>query len=270
MLEFSSDDPLAEPALSALYHAAPDAHGTPTLRYRLENQPAGWMALAPKKAPFGPGTLEEAFGFLEWRITEDVMASRDAVFLHAAGVRMGGSNVLIVGASGTGKSTLAAHLFARGHQLWGDDLVQFASTQRQFSAVQRSLKLDANTLESLSLLAVICSEGTQGTLFAPHAVFVSPAALRQDWQAPTAAADAVVILEAATHHGPARLETIGAAEAALIAARALMGGGTSSNSEEQAELMARVLEAMSDLKAYRAAGSPASSVADALERVIAA
>ncbi len=270
MLEFSSDDPLADGAIAALYHAAPTSRGDPHLRYRLDHGPEGWTARAPGKPLFGPALLEECFSFLEWRATEDVLASRDAVFLHAAGVRLGSLNALLVGASGSGKSTLAAHLFERGYALWGDDLVYFATQERRFSSFPRSLKLDAKALESLPLLHLICSEHRQGTLFAPHAVYVSPSALRSDWGAPEAKADVVVMLSETTRSGPARLDRVSPAEAALTAARALLGGGTSSNTEEQADLMARVIEAMSDLAAYRAGGSPAAALADALEQELVA
>ena len=270
VLEFSSIDPRADATIAALYHAAPACTLEPTLRYRLDRGAGGWTARAPGKPLFGPADLEECFGFLEWRATEDVLASRDAVFLHAAGVRLGNANTLIVGASGSGKSTLAAHLFERGYALWGDDLVYFATQERQFSSFPRSLKLDAKALESLPLLHLICSEHRQGTLLAPHAIYVSPLSLRSDWESPEAKADVVVMLSETDRPGPARLEKIGPAEAALAAARALMGGGTSSNSEEQADLMARVLEAMSDLTAYRAGGSPAAALADALERELVA
>jgi hypothetical protein len=254
----------------SLYHAAPTSISTPTHRYRVERADDGWLGLAPGRAPFGPARMEEVFGFLEWRATEDLLASPDAVFLHAAGVRLGGRSVLLVGPSGSGKSTLAAHLFVRGHAIWGDDLVCFASHDRLFSAAPRSLKLDANTLESLSLIALLCYEGSQGTLLASNVAYVSPAAFRRRWRAPDGAADAVVLLDSSLHHGTAQLQRIGEGEAALTATRMLMGGGAAGNEQEHANLMARVLEAMSDMRAYRASGSPASALADALERELAA
>ncbi len=226
--------------------------------------------MAPGRVPFGPTGLEEIFAFLEWRATEDLLASSDAVFLHAAGVRVGAVAVLLVGASGSGKSTLAAHLFMRGHRLWGDDLVRFATQTRSFSATPRSLKLDAKALESLLLISTLCSEASLGTLLALHTAYVSPAAFRRSWQAPDGPADVVVLLDRRAHNGPARIERISEGEAALVAARMLMGGGTSGNEQEHAELMARVLESMTEMRAYRAAGSPPALLADALERELAA
>ena len=190
--------------------------------------------------------------------------------MHAAGVKLGGANVLLVGSSGAGKSTLAAHLFLRGHQLWGDDLVCFATDDRVFSASPRSLKLDANTLKSLDLMSSLCSEAIQGTLFAPPVAYVSPAAFRRGWRAPEGRADVVVLLDGATHGEPLRLEPIGEASAALAAARMLIGGGAVGTQQEQAGVMAGVVEALSDARAYRAAGSPARDLASALERELAA
>lgn len=253
-----------------MYHAAPASTAEPRFRYRVERASDGWIGLAPERAPFGPTSLEDVFAFLEWRATEDLLASSDAVFLHAAGVQVGAMAVLLVGASGSGKSALAAHLFMRGHRLWGDDLVRFATLERSFSAAPRSLKLDANALESLNLISILCSESARGTLLALQTAYVSPAAFRRSWQAPDGPADVVVLLDRRSHNGPARIERISEGEAALVAARMLMGGGTSGNEQEHAELMARVLESMMDMRAYRAAGSPPAGLADALERELAA
>lgn len=88
--------------------------------------------------------------------------------------------------------------------------------------------------------------------------------------APDAVADVVVLLDSTRHGGPARIQRISEGEAALEAARMLMGGGVTSPEQEQADLMAQVLEAMTDMRAYRAGGTPPSAVADALERELAA
>lgn len=47
-------------------------------------------------------------------------------------------------------------------------------------------------------------------------------------------------------------------------------GGDRERSEEQADVMIRVLEAMSGVAAYRAGGSPPAALADALEQELAA
>ena len=134
----------------------------------------------------------------------------------------------------------------------------------------RSLKLDANALKSLDLISCLCSEAAQGTLFAPPVAYVSPAAFRRGWQAPEGQADVIVLLDGATHGGPMRLERVSEASAALAAARMLIGGGAMGTQQEQAGVMAAVVEAMSDARAYRAAGSPPDALASALEQELAA
>jgi hypothetical protein len=78
------------------------------------------------------------------------------------------------------------------------------------------------------------------------------------------------MLDRAAREGPPRLERISEGAAALAATRMLMGGGTAGNEQEHAHLMARVLEAMREMRAYRAAGTPARGVADAIEAELAA
>jgi hypothetical protein len=220
--------------------------------------------LAPSRPPFGPARLEEVFAFLEWRATEDLLAAGGS-FLHAAGLRLGGANVLIVGESGAGKSTLAAHLLARGHLAWGDDLVRFAPESGRFSASPRSWKLDANALLSIDLLSFLGAEALAGTLLASGVLYASPAAFRQDWRAPDGTPDVVLLLEKEGHQGPPRLEPVSEGEAALRTARMLIGGAAEQTEGNQADRMLRVLEALSGVKAYRARGTPAAALAAAVE-----
>jgi len=210
------------------------------------------------------------FTFLEWRATEDLLAQPDACFLHAAGVRLGQRSVLLVGDSGSGKSTLAAHLLVRGHRAWGDDLVRFALPEGRFSASPRSWKLDSKTLVAISLLAFLSAEAGPGMLLAPGVLYASPAAIRRQWQAPDAPADVVVLLDQADHAGPPLIERTSDGSAALRAARMLIGSTPARGKEEHTSIMIKVLEAMSDVTAYRARGTPPAALADALERELAA
>ena len=265
-----ADDPLARPVLLALYHAGELSDQPATLRYRIERQDGGWIALAPGRPPYGPARLEEVFTFLEWRATEDLLASAGAVFLHAAGLRVGRRNVLLVGDSGAGKSTLAAFLLTRGHLAWGDDLVRFAPEERRFSAVPRSWKVDAKTLENLYLLSRLGADGAQGMVLASNVAYVSPATLRRRWRAPDGPVHIVVLLDAASHKGPAALERASDGAAGVTAARMLIGADVTRPGSEQADLMVRVLEAMREVRAYRARGADPAGLAVALEREAAA
>lgn len=218
---------------------------------------------------FGPGDLGEAWSFLEWRATEDVLPPRDdAVFLHAAGVMLGSGAVLIVGESGAGKSTLAAALFERGHALWGDDLTRFAPVDGTFSAFPRSLKLDNKSLLYLDLIPRICAAGAIGTFLAPDCCYVSPAAIRRSWQAPPGRPRHVVLLDRAGHSGAARVEPSSEGAAALLVSQRLLGRRGSA--DEQARLTVRVLDALSDTAACRVSGGDPAAVAAALEGELAA
>lgn len=107
-------------------------------------------------------------------------------------------------------------------------------------------------------------------LLAPEVFYASPAALRRSWQAPDAPADVVILLDGARHHGEAFVERVSEGEAALQAARMLIGGASGISKGEQAETMVQVVEAMRGVTAYRAGGTPPAAVASALELELAA
>jgi hypothetical protein len=224
------------------------------------------VARAPARAPFGPARLGDAWAFLEWRATEDMLGSpRGEVFLHAAGAEVGGRRALVVGASGAGKSTLAAHLLVRGHRVWGDDLVLFASSEMRFASVPRSFKLDAKALSGLFLLAALCAGSAVGTFLAPHCYYVSPAAVRRGWAAGPGAADVVVLLEG-DRSGPPMVEPVSPGGAALRVVQALLAGPAE---RRETDLRPRILEALGSVRAVRASGGPPCALARALEQELA-
>ncbi len=271
VLEFASDDPIAARALGALYHAAPATREPPTLRYRLASAAGGFVATSPSRAPFGPAALGDALAFLEWRATEDLLNgdAGNAVFLHAAGAELGAHLVLIVGDSGAGKSTLVAHLMVRGHRLLGDDVVRFATADRTFSAVGRSVKLDPNTLARLPLIAGKCAMGVVGTLLAAGSYYVSPAAIRRSWQAAPGKPSAVLLLDAGRRRGPGRVERSSEGEAAVYVTQKVLGGAPGGAATRK-DATVQILDGLVDVAAYRAAGDDPAAVAEALERAVAA
>jgi len=274
VLEFASDDPVAEGALAALYHAAPLSTAVPTLRYGLRRASGGtgYVATSPDRPPFGPASLGDAWAYLEWRATEDVLnAPADGgVFLHAGGVEIGSRLALIVGDSGAGKSTLVAHLMQRGHRMLGDDLVRFATADARFSAVGRSLKLDPNSLSSMPLIARTCSSATVGTLLAAGCWYVSPAAIRREWEAAPARPWAVVLLDAARRNGPSTVERTSAGEAAVFVTQKVLGAAAGGGQTRQEDVTVRLLDGLANVAAYRASGGDPAAVAAALEREVAA
>jgi hypothetical protein len=266
VLEFSGDDPAADSAVAALWHAAEPTADGPTHHYRLTSEADGWYGRAPQVPPFGPADLGDAWAFLEWRATEDVIAAERAdAFLHAAGARIGGRHVLLVGGPGSGKSSLAAQLLDRGHSVWGDDLVRFLVSERRFGAVPRSFKLDAKALSDLSLIAVRVAAGAPGTVLASAYWYVSPAAVRAAWSAGPGRPDAIVLLDAARHGGAAELRRVGEGVPAVRASTAVLGlaDGTTARASS---LMVGVLEAVSEAAAYEADGGPPAALAELLER----
>jgi len=270
VLEFASDDPVAARALAALYHASPATSDPPTLRYALARGAGGYVATTPSRPPFGPASLGDALAFLEWRATEDLLnaGSADSVFLHAAGAQVGQRLVLIVGDSGAGKSTLVAHLMVRGHRLLGDDLVRFATADGLFTAVGRSVKLDANALSRLPLIAAKCAAGVVGTLLAAGCWYVSPAAIRRTWQAPAGRPRAVLLLDAASRQGPGRLERSSDGEAAVYVTQKVLTAADGAAARK--DVTVRLLDGLADVTAYRARGGDPAAVAEALEREAAA
>lgn len=263
MLEFSSDDPFAASSLAALYHAAPATEAPAEARYELQYRSDGYHARAPGRPAFGPARLNDAWAFLEWRATDDVLPDRGHdILLHAAGVHLGGRRVLIIGASGRGKSTLAAHLLAAGHRVWGDDLVRFSPGRTSFGAVPRSFKLDAKALSDIFLLASLCALSTAGTFRGPGCWYVSPAAVRTDWAADPGPVDAVVLLERPEGQAP-DVRAMSPGEAAVHAATAVLGGREGGR---WPALVSGILDALRGAEAVRAGGSPAAALAERLAR----
>lgn len=226
------------------------------------------MAIAPNRPPFGPTSLEDAWAFCEWRATEDVLAAPGLqTVLHAAGVRVAERNVLLVGASGSGKSTLTAALWARGHLVWGDDLVRFASEDLHFGPFERSFKLDRKALSYLSLDSALGERAIPGTVLASDTLYVSPAAFRRRWEAPVGAADVVVRLDPSRRGGVARLEPTSEGAAAVEVSQALLGYARTESGRARPELAVRVLEGLRTAVAFEAWGADPAALADAVEAV---
>lgn len=66
---------------------------------------------------------------------------RDVVFLHASAVSVRGRGVLLLGAKGRGKTTLALALAARGHVLLGDELTGVRAVTHELVPVRRSVSV---------------------------------------------------------------------------------------------------------------------------------
>jgi hypothetical protein len=83
-----------------------------------------------------------------------LLHQRDHIVLHASAVRVNGKAVLFCGASGAGKSTIAAALGRRGYDFVSDDVSAITLTPAGVPMVQpdgRQLKLWAHSIEQLEL-----------------------------------------------------------------------------------------------------------------------
>ena len=121
LLEHPVNDPLFTPA-----GATPDG-------WRLINSTRSGL---PVLAARGPAALLDRTRvpaeFLVDLIVNPVLAiQRELLFLHAASVGIDGAGILVIGSTGTGKTTTALALGARGHAYFGDDMaaIRMASAE---------------------------------------------------------------------------------------------------------------------------------------------
>jgi hypothetical protein len=188
-----------------------------------------------------------------------------AVFVHAAGVRVGERLLLLVGGAGSGKSTLTALLLARGHRALGDDVVRFGPATGLFEAVPRALKLDNKTLDLLDLQSKRRVLSSPGTVLASDIFYISPAAFHEDWLAARGRPWAVVVLGQAPHRGPATLVRRSEGEAAVRVLRSVLGASHGDGAAAGDGTALRLLESLETLVAFEAGGGDPSGLADLIE-----
>lgn len=112
------DGEYAEPRSAAEWRLMYDDVGLVTIRdgARVEIAPvAGVDARTMRQAILGPALAV-------------LLQQRGYLVLHASVVRVGGGAIAFLGDSGSGKSTIAAALHARGHELISDDLAAIRLT----------------------------------------------------------------------------------------------------------------------------------------------
>jgi hypothetical protein len=186
----------------------------------------------------------------------------DAVFVHAAGVRIGPRLVLLIGGSGSGKSTLTAMLLRRGHPILGDDVLRFAPRPGFFDAVPRSIKLDHEALDRIGWDGASMPYHVAGTYRAAGTMYVSPAAVCEHWYAGQGRPWGVVVLDGAPRQGPARLARRGEGEAAVRLLQSVLGVAHVARGGASAGSRLRLLESLRDAVAYDARGADPAGLAD--------
>ena len=99
---------------------------------------------------FGPCSDQSIRHLFDDQILPRILAHQGELVLHAAGVATADSAILFIGASGSGKSSLAAAMHNWGFQLLGDDAI-VASTVGVSAArpVYRSLRLFSDSITAL-------------------------------------------------------------------------------------------------------------------------
>ncbi len=151
----------------------------------------------------GSGTVEgTAFHLLDTMhrvvFTSFIEEVPGAPLIHAASVRVGGVPVLLVGAKGSGKTTLALHLMERGHVVEGDEHVAVRETD--LVPRPRTLRVKASSSRFAPALArrirraPSIADGNGSLIYA-----VSPAVGGKPWRIAAMRAPCVVFLE--PNHG---------------------------------------------------------------------
>jgi hypothetical protein len=109
------------------------------------------------------------------------VAQPSILFVHAGGVSIDGRGALLVGASGSGKSTTTVSLACRGHPMFGDETVGLRIEPPEIVALRRTVKLRPGPRPAA--LAARLRSVTHGTRVDAHGIecaWIRPAALLPD------------------------------------------------------------------------------------------
>lgn len=119
-----SDRAVARRALAAFAHLRTEESGPPHIRIDVRSTEGGYVLYHDREAILRVSELEAITPALKAYLVQQVLA-RDSYRLavHAAAVARGDGVLLLPGDAGSGKSTFAAALIARGFAFLGDDTV---------------------------------------------------------------------------------------------------------------------------------------------------
>lgn len=129
-----------------------------------------------------------------------ILAHEGELVLHAAGARNERGLVLLMGLSGSGKSSLAASMHSAGYQLVGDDSIVVSETCGTLGgrSIYRSLRLFPDSVEALvassAKLSPVASYTTkQNVMFADDYLSDEPTAIRAAFLLDPPRGDAILI-----------------------------------------------------------------------------
>lgn len=149
--------PSLAPALATLYahHPLGCDNGFADFHVAIERArgPRGWVAPQVDfrfdgERPFKPLPLPQALAMLEWGLNWCVAAHcHQYLIIHAASLARGEHALILPGAPGAGKSTLAAALMLSGWRLLSDELTLIDPATGNLSALARPINLKNASIE---------------------------------------------------------------------------------------------------------------------------
>ncbi len=157
-VNITASDPEASAAVHAMLQGFPaDSCADSESRYALVRDPdAGWCVDVRGTRTVRGAELADAVIALEWQIVSDLLARPSDWFqLHGAALATpsGRGSVLILGASGAGKTTLTLALMARGLLPLTDDLIFLDSQTLEPAVFQRAFHVDGTTHRLVAALS---------------------------------------------------------------------------------------------------------------------
>ncbi len=119
---------------------------------------------------------------LEWAImTRILQNTRHFIQLHASGVDVDGEALLLVGPSGSGKSSLALSLLLKGWECLSDEVILITPGENRALPLPRSFHVDSRTLGLFPELAVKVNEAV--CIDSSGKMRFDPAVIRSGWVA---------------------------------------------------------------------------------------
>lgn len=132
-------------------------------------------------------------GFLVDLMVNPVLAiQRELLFVHAASVAIHGAGILVIGRTGSGKTTTALAIAARGHAYFGDDMAAIHTASAQLLAFRTTANLRPGPHAS-----ALSPHLESGCWDAPHSDGVRRLRLRVETVFPDAVATKPVVLRRA-------------------------------------------------------------------------
>lgn len=141
-------DPAGKLSVNAVAHA-----GERAVRFRYDDRLSVDLVLGSELVVNAANDVPAALieHFIADQVIPRAMAGDGHYILHSATIQIDDRSIMILGASGRGKSTLAASFHAAGRELLGDDatIVTWPDEQPSACPVYKSLRLLPDSIEAL-------------------------------------------------------------------------------------------------------------------------